>query len=235
MNKTIITIALTVMTSASIISSAQANTLVVSGTIFESELGTTFDTWNINMQNAGAFKVNILAFESTSNSSDDASDINGDGEFTYLDADTYFYRNTGNSLVEADFLARCDDIENNCDTLNTETIKLSSLTEAEGKEDGSIHFKRDPAFNVELAAGDYLYLVADYRLSTSEAEEGLNSGDSIRNDELHADYQITFSSDTVNFSVTGNTINVSAVPVPAAVWLFGTALAGLFTRKKLIA
>ena len=50
----------------------------------------------------------------------------------------------------------------------------------------------------------------------------------------HADYRITLSSDTMNFSVSGNTITVSAVPVPAAVWLFGSALAGfgVFGRKK---
>jgi len=219
--------------------SAYANTVLVSGNILYTTLdgatGTTYDRWNINMLDSGSFKVNVLAFESTSNDATDAYDSNGDGEITYLDPDTYFYKNTGNPLVGADLLARCDDINNNCDTIDTPTIKLSSLSELEGAEDGSVHYRRDPAFNVELAAGEYLYLMADYRLSTSDAEEGFDFGNSIRNTDVggHADYRITFSSDSLYFDVSGDTINVSAVPVPAAVWLFSSALFGLFARRKL--
>lgn len=220
------------MTTGVFISSASANTIIVSGTIYETNAGTNFDTWKINMVNAGAFKVNLLAHESTDNDVNNSSDINGDGEFTYLDPDTYFYTDTGNPLVEGDFLARCDDINNNCDTIDTPSIKLSSLDQAEGASDGSIHFRRDPAFEVELTTGNFLYLVADYRLKPSEAEAGINGGDSIRNDLLHADYQIIFSSDTMHLGVSGNTITVSSVPVPAAVWLFGTGLVGLFVRRK---
>lgn len=132
-------------------------------------------------------------------------------------------------MVEADFLARCD-------AINTSTIQLSSLTEAEGATDGSIHHRRDPAFNVTLAAGEYLYLMADYRLKPSDAEAGFDFGNEICNltDEVegHADYRITFSSDTLNFNVSGNSINVSAVPVPAAFWLFGSAIFGLVARRK---
>jgi len=221
---------------SSLFSTANANTVTVSGTILYDAVrdGTTFDRWNINMLNAGNFNVNVLAFESTSNEAVDASDINGDGEFTYLDPDTYFYTNTHSPLLAADLLARCDDIENNCNTIDTPTIKLHSLSQIEGAEDGSIHHRRDPAFNVTLAAGDYLYLMADYRLSTSDAEDGFDFGNDFKIDSDHADYQITFSSNTMNFDVSGNTINVSAVPVPAAVWLFGTSILGLFARKKLV-
>ncbi len=240
MKKTMKYLPLTMILSSLVISSVQANTVSVSGNILytsqNGQWGTTYDKWNINMLDAGSFKVNVQAFESTSNSADDAVDINGDGEFTYLDPDTYFYKNTGNPLVADDFLARCDDINNNCNTIDTATLKLSSLTEAEGATDGSIHFRRDPAFNVTLAAGEYLYLMADYRLSTSDAEDGFDFGNKIRNlpDEIegHADYMITFSSDTMHFDVSGNSINVSAVPVPAAFWLFGSAIFGLVARRK---
>lgn len=230
-------LAVTGLLSSTLITPTQAKTVVVSGTILEDANGTYFDTWNINMLNAGNFKVNLLAYESTDNTytGPTTSDINGDGELTFLDPDTYIYKNTGNPLVATDFLARCDDINNNCDTIDTPTIKLSSLTEAEGAIDGSIHARRDPAFNITLDAGNFLYLIADYRLSPEEAEGGINAGDSIRGDLIHADYQITFSSDTMNFAVDGTNINVSAVPVPAAIWLFGSALLGLSARKKLSA
>lgn len=224
---------------APLLSIAQANTVTVSGNILHIDngagYGTTFDRWNINMLNTGSFKVNVLAFESTSNSAADAIDINSDGELTYLDPDTYFYKNTGNPLLEADFLARCDDINNNCNTIDTATIKLSSLDQAEGAADGSIHNRRDPAFSVTLAVGEYLYLIADYRLKPAEAETGFDLGNTIRNGGDHADYQIMFSSDTLHFDVSGTTINVSAVPVPAAVWLFSSALVGLFARRKIAA
>lgn len=179
------------------------------------------------MVDPGTFTVNVLAYESTSNSVADAVDINGDGELTYLDPDTYLYRNTGVPLLAGDVLARCDDINNNCDTIGTDTIKLSSLSEEEGAADGSIHFRRDPAFSVTLAVGSYLYLIADYRLDPAEAEAGVNTGDTIRNGGDHADYRILLSSDTLHFDVTGDTVTVTSVPVPATIWLFGSALAAL--------
>ncbi len=227
-----------------LVPAVQASMVKVTGNIFyteqfnpesgQNESGTTFDAWKINMLNGGTFKVNVLAFESTSNDVIDAADINGDGEFTYLDPDTYWYKNTGNPIKADDMLARCDDIGNNCNSIDTPSIKLDSLSEAEGATDGSIHFRRDPAFEVTLAAGEYLYLMADYRLSPDDAEDGFDFGNSIRNTEVggHADYQITFSSDTLNFTVSDKTINVSAVPVPAAAWLFGSSLIGLFARKR---
>ncbi len=235
---------LTTLATSCVIPFAQANTVSVTGNILyttqfnsesgQDETGTTYDAWKINMQTAGTFKVNVLAFESTSNDAADASDINGDGELTYLDPDTYWYKNTGNPIQAADMLARCDDIANNCDSIDTPTIKLDSLSKEEGESDGSIHERRDPAFEVTLAAGEYLYLMADYRLSSSDAEDGFDFGNSIRNTDVggHADYQIMFSSDTLNFDVSGDTINVSAVPVPAAFWLFGSAVIGLIARKK---
>ncbi|WP_404359971.1 VPLPA-CTERM sorting domain-containing protein [Methylotuvimicrobium sp. KM1] len=206
-----------------------ASTLPVEGIIYKVEEGTTFDTWKIVMQSAGTFKVNLLAYESTSNSLDDAVDLNGDGRFTYLDPDTHFYLDNGSEnplLNAANHLARCDDINNNCNSISNDIITLNSLSEEEGAANGSIHFRRDPAFEVTLAEGSYLYLVADYRLTTDEAAAGINLGDSIRNNGDDGNYRIDFSSDTMAFSRSGNTITVSAVPLPGAVWLFGSALLG---------
>jgi hypothetical protein len=115
------------------------------------------------------------------------------------------------------------------------------LTNTDGSADGSV-FLRDPAFNVSLQAGNYLYLVADYTLSTTEAVAGINTNDNLTLPtglpaRDHGDYRFTLSSDTLNFSLAGNTITVSQVPVPGAVWLFGSALAGLAAigRRKIVA
>ncbi|MCQ8105390.1 VPLPA-CTERM sorting domain-containing protein [Methylomonas sp. SURF-2] len=211
---------------------AQASSqLVIDGSLLQLENGTTFDTWKIVMQNAGSFKVNVLAYESTSNSSADALDLNGDGEFTYLDPDTHFWLDDGsiNPLQNpANHLARCDDIANNCPNVDTPDFKLTDLGAAFGASDGSIHFQRDPAYEVTLAGGNYLFVMADYRLTETEAASGLNVGDTLRNTGLggHADYRVTFSSDNLRFSLSGNTITVSQVPLPGAVWLFGSALLG---------
>ncbi|MFI3198912.1 MAG: VPLPA-CTERM sorting domain-containing protein [Methylococcaceae bacterium] len=228
----------------------QANTITVSGTLNKTTGGTSFDTWKINMQSAGAFTVDLRAYEASQSNINTAgystSDLNGDGELTWLDPDTYFYKDDGH-LDAVDALVRCDDTANNCAvyqnglTAATSPAVVTTHLQSETSADGSVHFRRDPWFDATLAAGNYSYLVADYRLDPAEAAGGINAGDSFSapsgfvNPILdHADYQITFSSNTMNFSVSGNNISVSAVPVPAAVWLFGSALAGFgfFTRKK---
>ena len=236
------------------LSNAQANTAVVSGTINQVTGGTSFDTWKINMQTTGAFTVDLRAYEASQSSTTTAgyyaADINGDGELTWLDPDTYFYKDDGH-LDAVDALVRCDDTQNNCAvyqnglTAFTSPAVVTTHLQSETPVDGSIHFRRDPWFDVNLQAGDYSYLVADFRLDPAEAAGGYNGfGGSADNFSQptgfvnpildHADYQITFSSDTMNFNVSGNTITVSAVPVPAAVWLFGSALAGfgVLNRKK---
>jgi len=140
---------------------------------------------------------------------------------------------------------RCDDIANNCAiyqndlTAATSPVTVSTLSEAEGATDGSIHFRRDPAYSVTAAAGNYLFLMADFRLTPTEAESGINTNDSFSAPTNfvapildHADYSFSLSSDTLHFAVIGNTINVTSVPVPAAVWLFGTGLMGLFAVRR---
>jgi hypothetical protein len=228
-------------------SQVQANALTVDGTLFLQPGGTTFDAWKINMLTAGNFNVDLRAYEASQSSTATAgyytADLNGDGELTWLDPDTHWYLDDGsaNTLTAANHLARCDDIANNCATVSTSTISLSSRTQLQGEADGSIHFRRDPAFDITLAAGAYQYLIADYRLTDAEAVAGINSGDTFSaptnyvNPILdHGDYRITFSSDTLNFAQSGNTITVSQVPLPGAIWLFGGAIAGFIrlSRRK---
>lgn len=231
------------------IGSAQANTLSVNGTLFLQAGGTSFDTWKVVMTTAGSFSVDVLAYEAsqsnTSTAGYFAADLNGDGELTWLDPDTHWYLDDGSaSLTSANHLARCDDIANNCATVNTATISLATRTQAQGAADGSIHFRRDPAFDITLAAGNYRYVMSDYRLTDAEAAAGINSGDTFSAPGGfvgpildHGDYRITFSSDTLHFAVSGDTITVSQVPLPGAVWLFGGVLAGfgVSVRRKALA
>ncbi len=245
MNKTLTSLLATGFLGLTIGVSAEANTLVVSGTLFQQTDGTTFDTWKLNVTTTGNFTVDVAAYEASQSNIATAgyytSDINGDGELTWLDPDTHFYKDVGPASLQdaANHLARCDDIANNCSTVNTSTIQLTTRTQAQGAADGSIHFRRDPSFDVTLAQGSYLYVVSDYRLTDSEAAAGINAGDSFSaptgfvNPILdHADYLVTFSSDTLHFALSGNTITVTAVPVPAALWLFGSALAGLGALRR---
>lgn len=229
-----------------------ANQLTINGTLNKLTGGTTFDTWKFKILGTGTFTVDVAAYEASQSNINTAGyythDINGDGELTWLDADTYFYHNTGNALAATDAIVRCDDTANNCAvyqnglTAATSPLVVTTHQQSEPAQDGSVHFRRDPWFDVSVVApGDYLYLVADYLLSPAEAATGINGGDNfsvptgftspITN---HADYRVTFSSDTLAFSLSGNTITVSQVPVPAAAWLFGSALFGLvgITRRK---
>lgn len=220
-----------------------ANSLEINGSLFQLVDGTTFDTWKIVMPSAGSFKVNVLAYESTDNTAANAQDINGDGEFTYIDPDTHFWLDDGsaNPLTNAaNHLARCDDLDNHCDAIDTPDFKLDDLGAVFGASDGSIHAQRDPAYEVTLAAGNYLFVMADYRLTEAEAAAGINGADTIRNTAIggYGDYRVTFSGDNLSFNLSGNAIVVSQVPVPAAVWLFGSAIIGMIgigRRKAVVA
>jgi len=243
--------------SGAIATTAQANALDVSGTLYRLTtgplLGTTFDTWRVNMQAAGSFTVDVLAYEASQSNVVTAgyftSDLNGDGQLTWLDPDTYFYRDTG-TLRAADALVRADDINNNTPVYQngltevTSPVKVTSLTQAEGATDGSIHFRRDPAYTVTAEPGNYLLLIADFRLDPAEAEGGINTNDNFSPptgfiDPItdHAAYHLAFRSDSLNFSLDGTTITVSPVPLPAAAWLFGSGLAAMagIARRRMTA
>ncbi len=217
-----------------------ANSLEINGSLFQQTGGSTFDVWNIVAPSGGTFKLNVLAYESIDNTTANAQDINGDGELTYIDADTHFWLDDGSAnplLTAANHLARCDDIANNCPVVDTPNFKLNDLGAAFGASDGSIHFRRDPAYQVSLAAGNYLFVMADYFLTNAEAAAGINTGDTIRNTATggHGNYRVTFSSDSLILSLSGKTITASPVPVPGAAWLFGSAIVGLigYGRRKI--
>src|SRR5574343_845362 len=230
-------VAATLFSSIYLAPAQAANSLVIDGSLFQQANGSTFDTWKIVAPSGGTFKLNVLAYESTDNSTANAIDLNGDGEFTYIDPDTHFWKDDGsaNPLANAlNHLSRCDDTGNNCPAVNTPDFKLTDLGAAFGASDGSIHFRRDPAYEVTVAAGNYLLVMADYYLTETEAAAGINTNDGIRNTSAggHGDYRVTFSSDTHALSLIGNTITVSQVPVPGAIWLFGSALFGIQGIKR---
>ncbi|MDO9161016.1 MAG: hypothetical protein Q8Q45_17580 [Methylococcaceae bacterium] len=248
LKQSVLAVSLSLMALAPI-SNLQANTVVVSGTLYKETGGTTFDIWKLNVLTAGSFTVDVAAYEASQSNIATAgyatSDINGDGELTWLDPDTYFYKDTGNPLLATDALVRCDDTQNNCavyqNGLNAATspVVITSHLQSETPVDGSVHFRRDPWFDVNIQAGNYLYLVADYLLSPTEAAAGINGGDSFSAPSGfvtpildHADYRVTFSSETLNFSVNGNTITVSQVPVPGAVWMFLSGMMGVLAIGK---
>lgn len=231
---------------------ANANTLVVDGTLLKLTGGTTFDTWKLNVTVGGAFSVDVMAYEASQSNVSTAgyfsSDLNGDGELTWLDPDTYFYTDDGH-LDATDALVRCDDVANNCPVYqngNTSVslapiLTISTHSQAEASQDGSIHFRRDPWYDMTLAAGNYLYVIADFRLDPAEAAGGINANDNFSAPTGftapildHADYRVTFSSSTLDFSLSGDTITVTAapVPIPAAAWLFASALAGLVSIRR---
>lgn len=258
MKNTLLSLALAGIFSSGFAGSAQANSITLSGTINQVTGGTSFDTWKFNIRSAGSITVDLAAYEATQSSVSTAGyanvDINGDGELTWLDPDTHFYKDDGH-LDAIDAIVRCDDTQNNCAVYqngldaDSSPIVVSSHLQAESSLDGSAHFRRDPWFDATFnAAGDYLFLVADYRLTPAEAEGGYNgfggspdtfSAPSGFVDPIldHGDYQITLSSDSLNFFRSGNTITVTAVPLPAAVWLFGSALLGIgaIGRRKSVA
>ena len=243
LNKLTIVAAMTTLIGALSSQAQAANTLVINGNLQQLDNGSTFDIWKINMQATGSFKMNVQAYESTDNTTANAVDLNDDGEFTYIDPDTHFWLDDGSSnplTNAAHHLARCDDIANNCPVINTADFKLNDLGASFGASDGSIHFQRDPAYEVTMAAGNYLFIMADYRLTDTEAAAGINTGDSIRNTSPggHGDYRISLSSDDLHFSLAGDTITLSQVPLPGAAWLFGSAVLGMISvnrRKSLVA
>jgi hypothetical protein len=256
------TVALVGLLTGSFISIAEANELTVSGTLLKQADGTTFDKYKFKILSTGTFTTDVAAYEASQSNTTTTGylthDINNDGELTWLDPDTYFYHDDG-TINQSDAIFRCDDVDNNCggttgasnyfNGLNPTTSPLTRTThlQSETSQDGSVHFRRDPWYDVTVnSTGDYLFLLADFRLDPAEAEGGINGFGGTPDTFApptnyvggivdHGDYQVKFSSSNLNFSLNGDTITVTSVPVPGALWLFGSALVGLVARRKVIA
>jgi len=97
-------------------------------------------------------------------------------------------------------------------------------------KDDDISFFNDNALidNVSLAIGNYVLAVSNYDFSEYEAINGYNGSVNFLNDGW-AKVVISSGNGVAQFGT-----NPSAVPVPAAAWLFGSALLGFagFRRKS---
>lgn len=197
---------------------AQAATSTVSGTIYQqaTPAGTTIDYWKVVLSADSVFELDVLANEGylTSKPGPPGAyvDLNGDGEITLMDSHLRIYKN---SVATANEVANADD-----------TAAYSDGT-ADGWADGTVN-TRDSYGMWEFTAGTYIVAFGDYNIQAPDPIAGLNTGDTLPSSQTHADYQIKFTAD-VPFTVTPN-----PVPVPAAIWLFGSAISGfgLFGRKK---
>jgi hypothetical protein len=228
------------MAGLSLLGQAQANNVAVSGNIYTVTGGTSYDLWHFSLNTTTTFSVDLLAYEASQKSVSTAgyytSDLNADGQITFLDPDTSWFTDTGNAIAATDFLARCDDVLNNCPTVSTSTISLTDYGVLSGNSigavDGSIS-SRDPSYTVTLAAGNYWYAVGDYRITPAEVAAGLNAGDTLTapsglsNPPTQAAYRITLNSVAANFAVDGKNITVSAVPLPGSIWFIGSGVLGL--------
>lgn len=254
LKQSVLAVSLSLMALAPI-ANVEANTLQFSGTLLQTSPGNTnFDTWKFNIQALGTFTVDVAAYEATQSNIATAGyathDINGDGELTWLDADTQWYKDDGHLDAPADAIIRCDDTANNCPRYPGSTqlnqsavvpgpITISTHLQSETAVDGSVHVRRDPWYDITFSqTGDFLFLMASYTLNYAEANSGINTTgfspptgfvDGILD---HADYNVTLSSDILNFSRFGNTITVSQVPLPGAVWMFLTGMMGALAIGK---
>lgn len=256
MNK--ITTALALASLASGFTTAHANSVVISGTINKVtdtagvNLGTSFDAWKINMQVAGAFTVDTLAFEANLGNIASAgfvtSDLNADGELTWLDTYTSFYTNTGTTLVAADAIVSMDDTGSSASyhaPVTAATSPITLLSRAHTNIlDGSLR-SMDSWYDATAVAGSYTFLVADYSLTPAEAAGGYNgfggTADTfgpptgyVNPITDHADYQVKFSSKTLNFAVdtATKTITVTAASPLVREDSDGDHISDLFWRKS---
>jgi hypothetical protein len=185
---------------------------VVTGNIYGSALGSTVDHWAFTVNTTGSVTIDALSWE-REEATKNGIDVNGDGELAFFD--TYMYLFTDDGVLDA-----ADMIAYNDDSTNTYA-------------DGSIS-SVDSYMSMVLSPGDYIIAIGAFSLDIGNAIDGFNDGNNFParcNGEIgaqcffelyhdHGDYQLTMTGD-----ITEPTL--SAVPVPAAVWLFGSGLIGL--------
>jgi len=84
--------------------------------------------------------------------------------------------------------------------------------------------------NTTLAAGDYIAIVGDYSFSDAEILLGYNA---TGNGAIYyGSFTLEIETDVANIGAVSTETGISAVPVPAAVWLFGSGLLGLMGVAK---
>jgi len=212
----------------------------VNGTIYRhtadhaTGAGTTVDYWSFTLTSAANVVIDVRANEGYvtgwGNHPGAYVDLNNDGEITL--ADTQFRLFQGSVALDSEVLSG-DDSPN-----------WSAPGNTNGWADGSLN-GRDSYVSTALDVGTYILALGDFRLDIGEAVAGFNPADAITagtginpftgaTGQDHFDYQIRFS--FTDFD-TGAVLNVTptAVPLPGAVWLFGSVLAGLTAvgkRKK---
>jgi hypothetical protein len=162
------------------------------------------DYYTFTVDAPGVVTIDVLSWE---RDPDDWSwvDVNGDGEESFIDAAIHVFQG---SLDAGSIYASNDDSAGNFGN------------------DGTIR-GNDAYISQVFEAGDYIIAISSCGyspyFSVDEAVAGLNQKAIIpytAGEGDHGDYRITVSGD------------VSAVPVPAAVWLLGSGLTGLFALRK---
>ncbi|OAI04852.1 hypothetical protein A1353_12295 [Methylomonas methanica] len=216
------------------LSSAQAE--VVNGTIYKTVdpvhgAGTTIDFYSFSLSSAANVVIDVLANEGYAAGwgahPGAYVDLNGDGELTLADSQFRIFQDTVSLDTE---IVSGDD---------SPAYTIPGNTG--GWADGSL-LSRDSYLATALDVGNYIIAFGDYSLTIEEAVLGFNKGDTITGatglnpvtgatGQDHFDYQITLTATDyvtgANLPLTITGEGVSAVPVPGAVWLFGSALAGL--------
>lgn len=218
---------------------AQAHEAVVLGTIHKmtaadpSGAGTTVDFWEFTLDTAANVEIDVLSNEGYTNGwgahPGAYVDLNGDGEITV--SDTHFRIFAGSVALDTEVIDADD------------SPSYTPPGNNNGWADGSLML-RDSYLQTVLDAGHYVIAFGDYQLTLAEAVAGFNTADVISGNtglnpltgaigQDHFDYQLTFA-----FSdfATGEELHVDVtpapVPLPAAVWMLGSALTGLGVLRR---
>lgn len=230
------------------VSGAHAN--AVTGTIHAATdpingAGTTIDYYAFSLASAANIIIDVRANEgyATGWGSHPGAfvDLNGDGEITLADTQFRLYQDTVSLDTE---IISADDGDSYTVPGNTG-----------GWADGSLN-ARDSYLATALDAGNYIIAFGDYKLDINDAVLGFNKDDKIASStgtnpftgatgQDHFDYQITFSGtdfatgdilavNATRVALDGSPVPPAAVPLPGAVWLFGSVLAGFgaFGKRK---
>lgn len=218
-----------------------AQAAAVDGTIYRNTAasptgaGTTVDYYYFTLTSAANVIIDVRANEgyvtAWGNHPGAYVDLNGDGEITLADTQFRLYQD---SLSAANEVLSGDDSPN-----------WAAPGNSNGWADGSLN-GRDSYVSTALDVGSYILAFGDYQLTTAEAVAGFNAGDAISGGtgvnpftgatgQDHFDYRITFSFNDFDTNQALNVgVSTSPVPVPGAVWLFGSVLAGfgVFGKRK---